>query len=240
MYRLVIADDEEAVRTYLANEIPWNDYGFRLCGTASGGKEALDLVERMRPHLLITDIRMDDMSGLTVLEQVRSLYPNTQVVILSAYGLFEYAQQAIIHSAAGYLIKPVEKEELEKTLRKVVSLLQHGHMDGTGNPIELAREYMRAHYEEKLTLEQVSTVCFVHPTHLSRLFRTHYNMTFSDYLTEVRIEKAAQLLLESEYRVRDISQRVGYEDYSYFCRVFRKIMGSTPLEYRCNLIEENE
>ena len=126
MYRLVIADDEDAVRRCLISDVPWERYGFSLCGEAASGSQALELVERLRPHLLITDIRMDDISGLSVLEQVRSRFPATQVVILSACSLFEYAQQAVLYSAAGYLTKPIESEQLEPVLAKVCAQLNKG------------------------------------------------------------------------------------------------------------------
>ena len=238
MYRLVIADDEPAVLSYMVKEIPWENYGFQICGEAGSGREALALVEKLHPHLLITDIRMDDMSGLQVLERVRTEFPQTQVVMLSAYSLFEYAQQAILHSAAGYLVKPIEMNQLEEVLKKVQSGLKEPAAIAVEQPAELAREYIRAHFHERLTLERVATACFVHPNHLSRLFRTHYNTTFSDYLTHVRMVHAKEKLRMSDQSVREIASEVGYDDYSYFCRVFRKEMGVTPLEYRCNIPRE--
>lgn len=235
MYRLIIADDEEPVLNQLSQGVDWEKYGFQLCGTANSGTEALALINSIRPHLLITDVRMDDMDGLSVLAKVSQEFPETRVIIFSAYNLFEYAQKAILYSAIAYLTKPLNLKQLEEALHKVTQNLHDGNQNDTSeNAVDMARAYMREHFAEKITLEHVAEICFVHPSHLSRLFRTKYNTTFSSYLTELRIKQAAHLLLMTDMRIPKVAEMTGYDDYSYFCRVFHKTLGVTPLEYRCH------
>lgn len=235
MLRLLLADDEESALNDLAKQWRWEDWGFRVCGTATNGVQALGLVDALRPDLLITDIRMNDLDGITLLQRVREKYPETRVALVSAYSNFEYAQKAVLFSADAYLTKPVTYEQISEMLEKVRRELKAGDVQPLTGTVDRAKAYIDQHYSEKLTLEQVSSACFVHPSHLSRLFHQKLDTTFTDYLTRVRMEHAAWLLLQGELRVTDIAAQIGYDDYSYFCRVFRKAMGTTPLEYQLNV-----
>ena len=95
LYSVVVADDEDELREAVCTMIPWEDYGFRLVGSASNGLDALQLVEKREPDLLLTDIRMPFISGIELARQVREVRPATNIAFLSGYDDFEYAKQAI-------------------------------------------------------------------------------------------------------------------------------------------------
>lgn len=101
MYTIVVADDEEELRRAIIRKIDWESTGFRVVGEAENGIEALELVERMEPDLLLTDIRMPFVSGIELARQVREVRPTTQIAFLSGFDEFSYAQQAI-HSVQHY------------------------------------------------------------------------------------------------------------------------------------------
>ncbi|WP_167746973.1 response regulator transcription factor [Cohnella luojiensis] len=112
MYKVLLVDDEPTIREGLRTLIPWNELGFEVADTAANGQEALQKCEQIRPDLLIADIRMPGMTGLELIKSVRSSELDMHVLILSGYADFEYAKQAIAQRIDGYLLKPVDEDEL--------------------------------------------------------------------------------------------------------------------------------
>lgn len=100
--------------------------------------------------------------------------------------------------------------------------------------VERANAYIQSHFNQKITLEEVASVVYLHPNYFSELYKVKTGQNFSDYVTQVRIEKAKHMLSNSLLRVIDISEQVGFTDYRYFCKLFKKYTGFTPLEYRSN------
>ncbi|MFD2368548.1 response regulator [Brevibacillus sp. GCM10020057] len=119
MYKLILVDDEEDVREGVSQEIDWHAYGFEVLAKAENGKEALDLVERLRPDVVVTDIRMPFMDGLQLAEAVRSQFPATRIIILTGFDEFEYAQKAVKLYIDEYVLKPFSAVELIDALVKV-------------------------------------------------------------------------------------------------------------------------
>lgn len=120
MFHVLLCDDEPAVTNFLSANIPWESMGIDSIFTASDGTEALSCFESTQIHLLITDIRMPRMDGLTLLEHVRARYPDTHCVLLTAYGEFEYAKTALRLGVDNYLMKPIQIEELMGTIENAV------------------------------------------------------------------------------------------------------------------------
>ncbi|GGF98840.1 hypothetical protein GCM10010912_49500 [Paenibacillus albidus] len=111
MLKLLMVDDEQWVRERFSERIPWSDAGFKFLGAASGAEEAIRMIERDMPHLLLTDITMPKMNGLELAGYVRKRWPRIRIVILTAYGEFEFAQQAIRLGVNNYLIKLAQTPE---------------------------------------------------------------------------------------------------------------------------------
>ncbi|MBP1963297.1 response regulator [Paenibacillus aceris] len=123
MYSVLIVDDEVMIKHSLTKLIDGSQYGFRVNGEAEDGSEALALWERLKPDLIITDISMPVMDGLELIEEIRKRSQDTEIVILSGYDDFGYAQQAIRYGITDYVLKPVRQELLENLLRKVADRL---------------------------------------------------------------------------------------------------------------------
>ena len=125
LYTVVVADDEDELREAVCTMIPWQDLGFRLVGSASNGLDALQLVEKHGPDLLLTDIRMPFISGIELARQVREVRPATHIAFLTGYDDFEYAKQAIQYNIISYMLKPLTVkglgEELQTIRRKIDS-----------------------------------------------------------------------------------------------------------------------
>lgn len=116
MYTVVVADDEEELRRAIIKRIDWECIGFRVVGEAENGIEALELVEKEAPDLLLTDIKMPFVSGIELARQVREVRPATQIAFLSGFDEFKYAQQAIQYNIISYMLKPISMTELTKEL----------------------------------------------------------------------------------------------------------------------------
>ena len=118
-YRILLADDEEEVRKAIIRKIDWESLGFLVAGDADNGEEALEKIEQLKPDVIMTDIRMPYMDGLTLAARVRQKYPSIKILIFSGYDDFEYAKEAIKLNVTEYILKPVNGQELTKILARV-------------------------------------------------------------------------------------------------------------------------
>jgi AraC-like DNA-binding protein len=120
-------------------------------------------------------------------------------------------------------------------LRSVEELLRHPAAPAVGRAqglLESVCIYLQNHYQYDITRDSVARQFNVSPNHLSRLFQTHGSMTFANYLTHVRMDRAKYLLRSYNLKLDDIAVRCGYRDTPYFCRVFKRLTKATPAEYR--------
>ncbi|WMJ84702.1 response regulator transcription factor [Oscillospiraceae bacterium LTW-04] len=125
MLQVVIADDEVRVCRLVQMLVDWDTLDMELAGIASNGLEALALVEQTKPDVLITDIRMPGCDGLELIERARQISPELEIVIISGYAQFEYAQSAIRYGVGDYLLKPIKQDALNATLKKLAERCQN-------------------------------------------------------------------------------------------------------------------
>lgn len=125
MLKIFLAEDEVIVRETIKRMIPWENLGFELVGEAADGEMALPLLLRQKPDLLITDIKMPFMDGLTLAKVAKKEIPGLKVVILSGYDDFSYAKQAINIGVEDYLLKPITKNALIERLTEIRSRYEH-------------------------------------------------------------------------------------------------------------------
>lgn len=119
LYRIILVDDEEEVRKGIIRKINWEALGFQVVGDAENGQDALEKIEQLEPDVVMTDIRMPYMDGLTLTSWIRQKYPSVKVLIFSGFDDFEYAQKAIKLNVTEYILKPVNVEELTRILNRV-------------------------------------------------------------------------------------------------------------------------
>lgn len=119
LLKLVIVDDEPILLEGLVKTYDWKSMGFEVAGAAQSGEQAIEVIKKTRPHVVLTDIRMKQISGLVVMEEIKKEKIECQFVVLSAYRDFEYAKQACDLGAFAYLLKPIEDEKLQETMESV-------------------------------------------------------------------------------------------------------------------------
>jgi len=123
MYKVLIVDDEPMIREGLTTIIDWSKHGFTVAGTAANGKDAVRKHEELKPELLLIDIRMPGMDGLEVIAKIRERDASCHILILSGYADFTYAKKAISLNVDGYILKPIDEDELETYARQIRSSL---------------------------------------------------------------------------------------------------------------------
>ncbi len=119
MYTVIVVDDEWDLRKALIRKVKWDEIGFQVIGEAENGIEALELVEKLEPDLLLTDVKMPFMTGIELAREVREVRPNTQIAFLSGYDDFSYAQQAIQYNVVSYMLKPITAQDLTIELKNI-------------------------------------------------------------------------------------------------------------------------
>lgn len=404
MYRLLIVDDESTIRKGMLTCINWKEYGIGTIDEADNGAVALKKALLLKPHILLTDIRMPVMDGMELSHHIREKLPDCKIVIMSGYDEFAYAKSLMRMKVADYLLKPIAEDELmavivrlikeikeeeahkssrlatdkllhenlpqlkcnfisqiidgafsdigevakraavldinisvhsreframviapdslsaasnqqdaneaELTQSEIISIVEElisksasgflcgNHFDNfiglicsePGNEldpdllshniryaakerlgvtvfvsigpavrsiagingsyqkalseldekrykgkrtfVQIALRYMEEHYNTDISLTDVAEISFVTPNYLSKIFKEEMDVSFVDYLNQLRVEKAKELLLHTNLKTYEIAEKVGYKDYKYFSIMLKKFTGFSPREYR--------
>ena len=124
LVKVVIADDEAWIRSLLRNMVDWQGLGLRLTGEAENGNAALAECERKAPDILITDVKMPGMDGLELISRASAILPDLVPIVISGYDDFGYAQRAIREQVIDYVLKPINKIEIETVLQKAVRIIR--------------------------------------------------------------------------------------------------------------------
>ncbi|MFB1082100.1 response regulator [Jeotgalibacillus sp. JSM ZJ347] len=244
MKKILLVEDEDIIRRGLALTFDWHAHQCSIVGEASNGQEALDMIEKVQPNILITDIKMPEMNGLELLDKCRQ-YPEIVTIILSSFNEFEYAKQAIKMGAIDYLLKPLDHNELSESLRKAVHTLDQAHRAVTkpgssdqqqeqprpeflSVPTQRIIAYIEAHYTKKVTVQDIADHIEKSPTYVHNLFKKEMNQTINQYINKLRIQKSIFHMQNGNDHIYSIALEVGYSDYKYFTTVFKKHTGKTP------------
>lgn len=235
--KILIIDDEPKIRNGLSNLLTRRE-GWEVAGAYENAADALKYLAVNQVDVMVTDIKMPEISGLELIARIRERDKKTAIIILSGYSNFQFAQRAIELGVSRYLTKPTNPRELICVLEETEKKLggkQEKEEDSGKIPnlfVQKAADYIKLNYSEKISIKEIADQLYLSPNYLSELFKKHTGKTISEYLTEYRLEKACQLLDHAEYRVGDVSGMVGIHDGRYFSNMFKKKYGMTPTEYR--------
>lgn len=347
MYKVLIADDERMVRLNLRTLIERDSEGFTVVGEAKDGEHAYQMSLELKPDLLITDIRMPGMDGLELIRSLSSRKTESEFLVVSGYGDFEYAQSALRCGVADYLLKPIDPDYFVTAMRKILTRLYQKndkrsmskdwmwswkihaertaksvwHLNETELGIELERirgvltsepgtttlelvkrfdyymvvlngelkemnqsglplpilcvpeepfdhlelydalsrsliglvEHIRAsrnwwsynrmiksvttfidenYLKADLSLKDVAAHFELSPNYFGITFKRETGVSFNQYLTQLRMEKAKSFLQNPFVKVYEAGEAVGFEDYAYFSKTFKKYTGMSPSDYR--------
>lgn len=148
LYSVLLVDDEEEVYSVIMKKLDWEAMGFRIAGYARNGVEALEMAEEIQPDVVMTDIKMPYMDGLTLSKKLKELYQKIKIIIFSGFDEFEYAKEAIKIEAEEYILKPINSNELREVFERIRTNLDR-ELDEKRNI-----EKLRAYYMESLPVLQ--------------------------------------------------------------------------------------
>ncbi|WDV46688.1 response regulator [Clostridiaceae bacterium M8S5] len=239
MFRLLIVDDEIMTSEYIKYVLENEDINVHI-ESAYDGFMALEKLKKFTPDIIMLDIHMPNMNGIDTANKILKLYPNQKIVILSAYNEFEYAQKAIRLGVKDYLLKPIPPKELINFIKR--NLKNNVEYERCLNPNEKlilsAQEYIEKNYNRKLYLREVADYIGFSSYHFSRLFKKYTKQSFTDYVNKIKVDKAIKLIKNTDMSLREIAEKIGYEDISYFTVIFKKYAGEIPSVYRKRIIDK--
>lgn len=245
MDKVLVVEDEELIRKGIVLAVDWSALDCVVVGEAADGEAGLAEAERLKPDLIVTDLKMPKMDGIAMLTALRERGNMADVIILTAYDSFSYAQSAIRLGAVDFLLKPYHDGELENAVRRLKEKRKAVSQDGTAEPVipdlkkgdksryvRMTAAYLEEHYMEPgISVGQIAEALALSEGHLSHTFKKETGLTILNYLTRFRIRKAMELLRTCKYKVYEVAELVGYKDIAYFSATFRKVAGMTPTEY---------
>lgn len=239
MFTIVLVEDEELIRKELVLTLPWDSVQCRIIGEAADGIEGERIIRELHPDIVLTDIRLPGQSGLDMLAKAA---PDA-AVLFTGYNDFEFAQRAIRLGVFDYLLKPIDEDELLRTIDRLCSVLEEKRLlmqqdavqrvERPKDPyVQAAMDYIDEHFHEDISMYLVAEQLRISESHLSHLFKQHSGYTFLEYLLDCRIRKAMQLLQDPRLQITDIYLQCGFSNGSYFSRIFKRLTGVTPSGYR--------
>lgn len=230
MYNVLIIDDEPMIREGLRTLIPWRDLGYQVIDTAKDGQEGLEKYRKNEIHLILADIRMPRMDGITLIETIRKADDHVQFLVLSGYADFSYAQKAIRQNVTGYLLKPVEEDELIRYVKGIKKNLDQKHTFNEQKDKSL-QEGRHAFFKEMIeTCEDAAVHNLNEDIIKLDLQANNYQLVLMKFLDHTNLDlEEIRLLLTQE-----IEETWGYlfSRDQYLCIVLKDI--------RPNLVHYNE
>lgn len=242
MCNILIVDDEKWVRSALKWTVEQTGMPVTVIGECSNGLEALDWLREHQADLVLADITMPVMTGLTFLEQLRQAGNEQDVIFITVNEDFSLVQQALRAGAFDYLLKPVETEQLttcftkwldrQNKIRNLPKEGEQGIPPELLSPVEQVLKYIESLPPGQVTLAEAAKHVHMNPSYLSQLFKQQKGTNFIDYVTKIRLTEAKRLLTSTTLRISEIAERLGYSDLAYFTNIFKKTCHITPSEYR--------
>ena len=256
-YKVLVAEDELIERMVLCKTL--RKHLGELCDIfeSKNGREALEVFDRELPQIAILDIEMPGINGLEVARKIRESGKDCAILFLTGFDKFSYAKQAISVRALEYLLKPYNEQELiyaveeamqhaarfaKQTNRKTEDLSPAREEGNESLRLSLIREDIRSYigknYRDDISMQSAAQAMGYSEAYFCKLFKQCFRVNFSAYLNEYRIEKAKAMMADPRINIKDIGAACGYSDSNYFARVFKRITGQTPSDYRLAAAEK--
>ena len=259
-YKLLVAEDVPAERIALVSILQKRLGSMVNILEAGNGRDALMLYEQEKPDILVLNIEMPFLSGLEVAQKVREQDKLCAILFISDFDNFSYAKQAILLRAMDYILKPYEESKLISSIEEAIEHIAHQSSillkvqhtpdvhtvppedEPEGARIALVREditaFIESHYMEELSMKNAASAMNYSDAYFCKLFKQCFHVNFSTYLSEFRIRKAQAMMENPRINIKEISLACGYADSNYFSRVFKRVTGQTPTEYRLSIMEK--
>lgn len=252
MISLLLVDDDPIVVDLMKEIVDYAAFGIEQVYTAGSMREAIAVLEKHSVDIALCDIEMPGGSGLDLIQYMNERQAQIVKVIVSAHNEFAFAQRAVELHCYSYLLKPVTPGNMANLLhritKEVFSRRSDTHLRAMGrdyvktlsmeeevDAVENVRQYIDQHIREDLSVDKLAQMVYMSQNHLTRSFKKRFGKTVIDYIIEHRLALAENMLHDTNKTVTMIADEVGYFDYVYFSKLFKKRFGMTPKEYRLML-----
>lgn len=250
MYTLLIVDDEPNILEGVSRMLDWKGYGVARIETASTCSEALARAVDCKPDIGLVDVRLGKEYGYDLISRINDLGLRTNYVMMSGYGEFQFACEAIRCGALDYLLKPIRTDKLQACVEKIIVERLQGTLPATKektnavDPVlhipydllpSLTRKILlmvRAEYAGNITLKSIAGQFRMNATYLGQIFTQETRLKFSEYLMIYRLTVARECLINTDDKISTIAQEVGYSNLNYFYQHFHTYFNITPSEMR--------
>ena len=236
----IVVDDDKLICEDIADMLRPS---FDVLATCGNGKTAFARIEQRQPDLLLTDISMPVMDGVTLIRAVHGKWPKIVVIVLSNFDDFSYVKDAMRCGAREYLLKgDIEAASFSRSIMDLYAA-ETGVAVPAGSQTDVKRASMRVeisrtldfigqNYAQAPTLEQMASMMGFSSVYFCKLFKEETGYNYVEYIHALRIEKAKELLEQGNAKTYEVAEKVGFNDYRYFCRVFSAITGKKPRDYK--------
>ncbi len=255
MLNIIIADDETIERMTLKQTLAYHYAKDFDIYEATNGREAIQLAASIPLHIAVMDISMPGINGIDAASEILKQHPSCKIIFLTAYEDFNYAKQAISLHAVDYLLKPCSDEELINAVDMAIHFYNAAQLQPIPIPSTTAEEdetldtlplsaiksefeiqtivaYIKSNFHKNLSLHDFAKKFGYSDVYFSKFFKNNFNVNFTTYITNLRIEEAKRLLVDTSTSIKTISNLIGYSDSNYFAKVFKHIVKPSPSEYR--------
>lgn len=247
MYKVMLVEDDEAVRYVYSKMKSWGKYGFEIVQEAENGAYALEKIKKNPVEVVITDIRMPFMDGISLMKNVIEKYPNILFVFISSYNEFEYAREGLRLGAVDYVIKPMSDDDLDKVLQRVTGFLKEQNKNSvmelvnkivpentlqTDILMQKVCQYLEDNMHQNRTMEDLAEAMDLNKDYLGKQIKSKTGITFRNLYNQIKMEYAKPLMKSGQYKVYEVSELLGYTSADYFTQLFKNVVGETPAEYK--------
>lgn len=249
VYKILIVEDEPLIRKGIVTLINFEELEINQIFEAADGETAFEIVQKEAPHIILTDINLPYMDGLTFAKKVKAHASEAIIIFLTGYDYFEYAVSALKLGADDYILKPVTKKDVEELLTRAIHKLKSNQLNHQLKKMLLGQEAGDFQKNESLadtlkktidaqlnnsllSLTWLADELGYNANYLSGIIKKILGMTFRDYVSEKRIEHAKVLLLATSLKNYEIAEKIGFEDVNYFSLRFKQVTGVSPRQYK--------
>ena len=237
MHKAYLVDDDRlAIDRYWSKRQIFMDSGFEICGAQTNPLAALEEIHALRPDAVISDLKMPELSGIGLFEELQRELFRPLFVIVSAYSDYKDIRRLFLTHGFDYLVKPVADCDLEDLLNRLSDRLNCvTPMVERLTPSKRLDDilgYLKEFSHLNHTTQSIGERFSLTPGGVCNLFSRHLGTTFSAYMNALRMDRAEKLLRTTYKPVKEISVMCGYSDAVYFARVFNKAYGMSPSRFR--------
>lgn len=255
--KAILVDDEAVAAAAMKRRIKWDKYGIEEVFSAESMRQAIQVMEGNRIDLMLCDVEMPGGNGLELYEWVRTYSPETECIFVSCHPEYEYVRKALTMGSMDYVLKPVDYEEMDKILMEAADRIRqrnHHHDTVLNDPgqkekiiqkelpesdpevqsdaVKDAIRYISEHLSQNMSIRDIADYAHLNPQYFMRLFKKETSKSVLEYITESRLTFAKKMLRQTNLPITEVALSAGYDNFSYFSKLFRRNEGMSPSEYR--------